>query len=93
MAKSVVRSFTYAKADGTVAKRTVFVMAESSDYIRGLDFSYLSEDEQKKVQSALADHEISGVITFGKSSKANPIPNFNDDWSVAFRTFKKENIH
>ena len=65
MAKSVVRSFTYAKADGTVAKRTVFVMAESSDYIRGLDFSYLSEDEQKKVQSALADHEISGVVTFG----------------------------
>lgn len=91
MAKSVVRSFTYAKADGTVAKRTVFVMAESSDYIRGLDFSYLSEDEQKKVQSALADHEISDVVTFGHS-KANPIPNFNDDWSVAFRTFKKENI-
>jgi hypothetical protein len=56
-----------------------------------LDFSYLSEDEQKKVQSALKDHEISGVVTFGKS-KANPIPNFNEDWSVAFRTFKKENI-
>lgn len=91
MAKSVVRSFTYVKADGTVAKRTVFVMAESSDYIRGLDFSYLSDDEQKKVQSALKDHEISGVVTFGKS-KANPIPNFNEDWSVAFRTFKKENI-
>jgi hypothetical protein len=91
MAKSIVRSFTYAKADGTVAKRTVFVMAESSDYIRGLDFSYLSEDEQKKVQSALKDHEISGVVTFGKS-KANPIQNFNEDWSVAFRTFKKENI-
>lgn len=91
MAKSVVRSFTYAKADGTVAKRTVFVMAESSDYLRGLDFSYLSEDEQKKVQSALKDHEISGVVTFGKS-KANPIPSFNEDWSVAFRTFKKENI-
>lgn len=91
MAKSVVRSFTYAKADGTVAKRTVFVMAESADYIRGLDFSYLSESEQKNVQSALADHEISGVVAFGKS-KANPIPNFNEDWNVAFRTFKKENI-
>ena len=92
MAKSVVRTFNYVKADGAVSKRTVFVMAESSDYIRALDFSYLSEDEQKKVQSALADHEISGVVTFGKSKDIKPIPNFNEDWSVAFRTFKKENI-
>lgn len=92
MAKSVVRSFTYAKADGTVGKRTVFVIAESSDYLRGLDFSYLSEDEQKKVQKNLADHEISGVVTFGKSKDVKPIPNFDESWSVAFRTFKKENI-
>lgn len=92
MAKSVVRSFIYAKADGTVAKRTVFVMAESSDYIRGLDFSYLSEDEQKKVQKNLANHEISGVVTFGKNKDVKPIEGFDENWKVAFRTFKKENI-
>jgi DNA polymerase/3'-5' exonuclease PolX len=91
MAKSVVRSFTYVKADGTVSKRTVFVMAESGDYIRGLDFGNLSEEEQKNVQNALADHEISGVVSFGKS-KANPIPNFKEEWNSAYRTFKKENI-
>jgi hypothetical protein len=52
----------------------------------------LSEDEQKKVQKNLADHEISGVVTFGKSKDVKPIPNFDESWSVAFRTFKKENI-
>ena len=93
MAKSTVRSFTYVKANGEISERTVFVMAESDSYIKALDFAYLSADEQKKVQSVLADHEISGVVTFGKNAAATPIPNFNDDWKGAFRTFKKENIH
>ena len=92
MAKSTVRSFTYVKANGDISERTVFVMAESDSYIKALDFAYLSADEQKKVQSVLADHEISGVVTFGKNAAATPIPNFNDDWKGAFRTFKKENI-
>ena len=92
MAKSTVRSFTYVKANGEISERTVFVMAESDSYIKALDFAYLSADEQKKVQSVLADHEISGVVTFGKNAAATPIPNFNDDWKGAFRTFKKENI-
>ena len=51
----MVKTFVYAKADGTVAKRTVFVMAEDSNYIRGLDFAHLSEDEQKKAEKDLQD--------------------------------------
>lgn len=90
--KSNVKTFTYAKADGTVATRTVFVIAESNDYIRGLDFAYLSDDEQRKVQKNLADHEISGVVTFGRGGTDHKIEGFDESWKGAFRTFKKENI-
>ena len=91
----MVKTFTYVKTnkDGTVEvkERNVFVMAENDNYIRALDFAYVGEDDKKEICEALKDHKVSSIITFGKT-KAEPIPNFKDEWTAAFRTFKKENI-
>jgi hypothetical protein len=85
----MVKTFVYAKADGTVGKRTVFVMAEDASYIRGLDFAHLSEDEQKKVQKNLANHKVADTVTFGKGD-GHKIEGFDDAWKVLSELSKKK---
>ena len=92
MAKSTVKTFVYKKANGEISTRKVFVMNETSEYIRGIDFGYLSDDEQKKVLKNLANHEVSGVISFKRDTVAKPIEGFDESWKDCFRLFKKSNI-
>lgn len=85
------KTFVYAKADGTVATRNVYVIAENSDYIRGLDMDKLNDSQKSAVRSALANHKVSDTVSFGKGT-SKEIKGFNKEWDVAWRTFKKSNI-
>lgn len=88
----MVRTFVYAKADGTVATRNVFVIAENTDYIRGLDMDRLSEKQRESVLENLKDHKVSTEVSFAKGTKPVEIAGFNKEWDAAWRTFKKSNI-
>lgn len=85
------RTFVYAKADGTVSTRNVYVIAEDDGYIRGLDMDKLSDKQKKLVRENLANHKVSKTVSFAKGS-APTIEGFDSDWNVAWRTFKKSNI-
>ena len=88
----MVKTFVYAKADGTVATRNVFVIAEDKDYIRGLDMDRLDDKQKTAVTVALKDHKVSTVVSFAKGTKPTEIKGFDKNWDVAWRTFKKSNI-
>lgn len=85
------RTFVYASAKGEIKERNVFVMAENDNYIRAIDFAYVGKNDKAEIIETLKNHKVGTIISFGKQ-KAEPIPNFKDEWAVAFRTFKKENI-
>ena len=87
----MVKTFVYAKKDGTVATRNVFVIAENDTHIRGLDMDRLDESQKSKVLEVLADHKVSNTVSFGKG-KGGEIKGFDKTWDVAWRTFTKANI-
>ena len=53
----MVKKFKY-NSRGEIKDRKVFVLQENSTYLNGLDFSYLTEDEQKDVLEVLKKHQI-----------------------------------
>lgn len=88
---SNVKTFTYAKKDGTISTRTVFVFAENDNYIRGLDYQYLGKSDIAEIEQKFKNRVPKTVIEFGRG-KGEKIDGFNDDWAAAFRTFKKDSI-
>lgn len=85
------KTFVYAKADGTITTRNVYVIAEDNGYIRGLDMDKLSESQRNAVRKNLANHKVSDTVSFAKGS-GKSIDGFDESWNVAWRTFKKSNI-
>lgn len=85
------KTFVYAKADGTMATRNVYVIAEDDGYIRGLDLDKLTESQKSSVRKNLANHKVSSTVSFEKGRGA-VIDGFDTSWNVAWRTFKKSNI-
>lgn len=90
----MVKKFTYVttKKNGTVEvkERNVLVMAEDTNYIRGIDLTKLSEDAAKKVVELFDTRTVDTEVKFGKSGAK--LENFNEEWNVAWRTFNKANI-
>lgn len=94
--KSYVKEFDYPH-NGETTKRKCFVMRETSiidndtkedvGSFDGIELTYLSEDEQKKVVETLKDHEVKNGFTSGET-----IDNFNSDWNKAWRRYNKSKI-
>ena len=91
MATSYVKEFVYTSNKGETKARKLFVMNETDDYIEGLDFAYLSRNEQSAVKRLLKAHKVGGVIS-SPHSNATPIPGYKANWSNAWRKFKKSSF-
>lgn len=94
--KSYVKEFKYPH-NGEPTARKCFVMRETViqdpdtkedvGAFDGIELTYLSEDEQKKVVEALKDHEIKSEF-----NKGEKIDNFNPEWNKAWRRYNKVRI-
>lgn len=85
----MVKKFKY-NSRGEIKDRKVFVLQENSTYLNGLDFSYLTEDEQKDVLEVLKEHQITDVPP--KGTKAPPVNGYKPEWNKAWRCFKKDSF-
>lgn len=80
------RNFTYVKADGSRSDREVFVIAEDSNYVQGIDLAHVSASDREAVLAMTGD--IQNVT--GRNAKT---PNgFKKEWNSAWRLFKKTGI-
>lgn len=84
----MLRSFDY-RSKGKTKTRNVFVLNENDSYIHGLDFDYLTADEQSDVLEKLKEHKVKDIAPWGQ---AEPIEGYNKDWNKAWRCFKKSSI-
>lgn len=84
----MLRSFDY-NSKGETKTRNVFVLNENDSYIHGLDFGYLTEEEQSDVLEKLKEHKVKDIAPRGQ---AEPIEGYNKDWNKAWRCFKKSSI-
>lgn len=84
----MLRSFDY-NSKGETKTRNVFVLNENDSYIHGLDFGYLTTDEQSDVLEKLKEHKVKDIAPRGQ---AEPIEGYNKDWNKAWRCFKKSSI-
>ena len=80
------RTFTYAKADGSRSTRDVFVVAEDSNFVQGLDLQYVSSKEADEIV------KLTGDIQKVTGRNAKVPKGFNPEWNKAWRMFRKENI-
>ena len=80
------RTFTYVKADGSRSTRDVFVVAEDSNFVQGLDLQYVSKADAEKIVKLTGDIQ---KVT-GRNAKAPA--GFNADWNKAWRMFRKDRI-
>ena len=85
----MIKDFKY-NSKGEIKERHVFVLHENNQYLEGLDLSYLTEDEKKKVQEVLKDHVVGDIPPRG--TKASPIKGYEPEWNKAWRRFKKESF-
>lgn len=91
MATSYVKEFVYTSAKGETKSRKLWVMNETDDYVEGLDFAYLSRNEQAAIKRLLKNHKVGGVIS-KPNSGATPIPGYKANWNGAWRKFAKKNF-
>lgn len=80
------RKFTYVKEDGSLSNREVFVIAEDTNYVMGLDLAHIPESEKSSVKA------LTGTIQ-NASGRNVSVPNgFKEGWKSAWRCFKKTHI-
>lgn len=85
----MIKNFKY-HSRGQIKDRRVFVLQENGTYLNGLDFEYLTEDEQKDVQKLLKDHTVTDLPP--KGVKTPPIEGYKPEWNKAWRCFKKDSF-
>lgn len=75
---------------GELKDRQVFVLQENDKYLNGLDFAYLTEEEQKDVTESLKEHVVSDIPP--KGTKSPPLKGYKPEWNKAWRRFKKDSF-
>lgn len=84
--KFETRKFTYVKNDGSKSEREVFVIAEDSNYVQGIDLAHVSASDRDAVLAMTGDIQN----TTGRNAKTPA--GFKKEWNSAWRLFKKTEI-
>lgn len=84
--KFETRKFTYVKNDGSKSEREVFVIAEDSNYVQGIDLAHVSASDRDAVLAMTGDIQD----TTGRNAKTPA--GFKKEWNSAWRLFKKTGI-
>lgn len=84
--KFETRKFTYVKNDGSKSEREVFVIAEDSNYVQGIDLAHISASDRNAVLAMTGDIQN----TTGRNAKTPA--GFKKEWNSAWRLFKKTGI-
>lgn len=84
--KFETRKFTYVKNDGSRSEREVFVIAEDSNYVQGIDLAHISASDRNAVLA------MTGDIQNATGSNAKTPAGFKKEWNSAWRLFKKTGI-
>ena len=84
--KFETRKFTYVKNDGSKSEREVFVIAEDSNYVQGIDLAHVSASDRDAVLAMTGDIQN----TTGRNAKTPA--GFKKEGNSAWRLFKKTGI-
>ena len=84
--KFETRKFTYVKNDGSCSEREVFVIAEDSNYVQGIDLAHISASDRNAVLAMTGDIQNAT----GRNTKTPA--GFKKEWNSAWRLFKKTGI-
>ena len=84
--KFETRKFTYVKNDGSRSEREVFVIAEDSNYVQGIDLAHISASDRNAVLA------MTGDIQNATGRNAKTPAGFKKEWNSAWRLFKKAGI-
>ena len=84
--KFETRKFTYVKNDGSRSEREVFVIAEDSNYVQGIDLAHISASDRNAVLA------MTGDIQNATGRNAKTPAGFKKEWNSAWRLFKKTGI-
>lgn len=84
--KFETRKFTYVKNDGSRSEREVFVIAEDSNYVQGIDLAHISASDRDAVLA------MTGDIQDATGRNAKTPAGFKKKWNSAWRLFKKTGI-
>ncbi len=84
--KFETRKFTYVKNDGSRLEREVFVIAEDTNYVQGIDLAHVSASDRNAVLALTGDIQN----TTGRNAKTPA--GFKKEWNSAWRLFKKTGI-
>lgn len=84
--KFETRKFTYVKNDGSRSEREVFVIAEDSNYVQGIDLAHISASDRNAVLA------MTGDIQNATGCNAKTPAGFKKEWNSAWRLFKKTGI-
>lgn len=84
--KFETRKFTYVKNDGSKSEREVFVIAEDTNYVQGIDLAHVSASDRNAVLAMTGDIQN----TTGRNAKTPA--GFKKEWNSAWRLFKKTGI-
>lgn len=84
--KFETRKFTYVKNDGSRSEREVFVIAEDSNYVQGIDLAHISASDHNAVLA------MTGDIQNATGRNAKTPAGFKKEWNSAWRLFKKTGI-
>ena len=84
--KFETRKFTYVKNDGSRSEREVFVIAEDSNYVQGIDLAHISVSDRNAVLA------MTGDIQNATGRNAKTPAGFKKEWNSAWRLFKKTGI-
>ena len=84
--KFETRKFTYVKNDGSRSEREVFVIAEDSNYVQGIDLAHISASDRNAVLA------MTGDIQNATGHNAKTPAGFKKEWNSAWRLFKKTGI-
>lgn len=84
--KFETRKFTYVKNDGSKSEREVFVIAEDTNYVQGIDLAHVSASDRNAVLAMTGDIQN----TTGRNAKTPA--GFKKEWNSAWRLFKKSGI-
>lgn len=84
--KFETRKFIYVKNDGSRSEREVFVIAEDSNYVQGIDLAHISASDRNAVLA------MTGDIQNATGRNAKTPAGFKKEWNSAWRLFKKTGI-
>lgn len=84
--KFETRKFTYVKNDGSRSEREVFVIAEDSNYVQGIDLAHISASDRNAVLA------MTGDIQNATGRNVKTPAGFKKEWNSAWRLFKKTGI-